>query len=411
MTDICYPPGLLGVDVAIDHLVTLGRQHAPAQETVPLAAAAGRVLAEDVFGSFDVPPEANSAMDGFAFRLADLPASGELPVSQRIPAGTVPVALVPGTAARLFTGAILPAGADTVVMQEHCDFTDERVQVRKVPAQGSNVRPAGQDVARGQRLLARGDRLSPAALGLAASAGFATLPVFCPLRVALLCTGDELLDPGDAWQPGRIYNSNRPLLTALLRGWGFEVLDLGRVADSLKDTVMAIDRAVASGVDVIVSTGGVSVGDEDHVKRALQQRGSLDFWKVAIKPGKPVAIGAVAGIPFIGLPGNPQSVFITALVLARPFLLARQGQQRVRPSGFDVAAGFERRQAADRREYLRVQCAHREGGARLVPHPQQSSGALMSSVWAHGLALVESGKSLAEGDPVPFLPFEMLFQP
>ncbi|HET8732076.1 MAG TPA: gephyrin-like molybdotransferase Glp, partial [Moraxellaceae bacterium] len=404
MTDSCFPPGLLGVDAAIEKLVAIGRQVTPAQMTLSLTAAAGFVLAEEVFAPLDVPPEANSAMDGFAFCLADLPPSGELPVSQRIPAGTVPAALIPGTAARIFTGAILPAGADTVVMQEQCEYADTHVRVVKRPARGANVRPAGQDVVRGQRLLARGDRLSPASLGLAASAGFDSLTVFRPLRVAVLCTGDELLEPGEAWRPGAIYNSNRPLLTALLRGWGFDVLDLGRVDDSLDGTLAALDRAVASGADVIVSTGGVSVGEEDHVKRALQQRGALDFWKVAIKPGKPVAVGEIAGTPFIGLPGNPQSVFVTALVLARPFLLSRQGQARVLPPVFDVAAGFARARPADRREYLRVRYERMDSVARLVPHPQQSSGALMSAVWAHGFALVESGTSLAEGDPVPFLP-------
>lgn len=411
MAEACYPPGLLGVDDAIARLVDLARAVAPAVEAVPLAEAAGRVLAEDLVAARDVPPEANSAMDGFAFRHADLPDSGELPLSLRIPAGVAPPPLPAGSAARIFTGAVIPAGADTVVMQEHCDHDGARVRLRKVPAPGANVRPAGQDVATGQLMLGRGSRLGAAALGLAASTGLARLPVYRRLRVAILCTGDELLEPGEPWRPGCIYNSNRPLLSALLAGWGVEVVDLGRVPDRRDATDAALARAVGTGVDVILSTGGVSVGEEDHVKAALQARGRLDFWKIAIKPGKPVAVGEVGGIPVLGLPGNPQSVFVTALLLARPFLLARQGQAAVLPAQWLAAAGFVRGKAGDRREYLRVRCEQGTGGPRLLPHPQQSSGALLSAAWADGLALVGAGVTVAEGDLLPFLPFSGLLQP
>lgn len=409
--DACYPRGLLAVDEAIARLVALAREQLPASEVLPLAEAAGRVLAADIAAPLAVPPEANSAMDGIAFRHADLPASGELPLSQRIPAGVAPAPLRPGSAARIFTGAIIPAGADTVAMQEDCDFDGDRVTLRKAPARGANVRPAGQDVAQGQLMLARGARLTAASLGLLAAAGLAAAPVYRPLRVAILCTGDELLEPGEVWRSGTIYNSNRPLLAALLRGWGFEVLDLGKVADDRAATEAALARAESNGADVVVSTGGVSVGEEDHVKAALEVRGRLDFWKVAIKPGKPVALGRLGNALFLGLPGNPQSVFVTALVLARPFLLARQGQAEVAPPAFPVAAAFARPRAGERREYLRVQCRPGPQGLRLQPHPQQSSGALLSAVWADGLACLEAGRVLEEGDAVAFLPFAGLLQP
>lgn len=402
----CYPAGLLGVDEAVARLVALAReQRRPAVVSVALADAAGRVLAQDVVAPRDVPPEANSAMDGIAFRHADLPASAELRISQRLPAGVAPRPLEPGTAARIFTGAIIPPGADTVAMQEHCEFDGDLVRLQKVPAPGANVRPAGQDVAAGQVMLASGARLGAAALGLAASAGWVSLPVYRPLRVALLCTGDELLEPGEPWRSGAIYNSNRPLLIALLRGWGVDVVDLGKVADTAEATAAALARARASDADVIVSTGGVSVGEEDHVRAALERAGSLAFWRVAIKPGKPMAVGRLGDSVFLGLPGNPQSVFVTALLLARPFLLAAQGQAAVVPPVFPVAAGFATRKAGDRREYLRVRCEAGAAGLCLRPHPQQSSGALLSAAWADGLALVEAGVVVEEGAPLPFLPF------
>lgn len=411
MTESCDVPGLLGVDAAIARLVGIARQQLPASERVALNAATGRVLAADVRAAMDVPPQANSAMDGIAFCHADLPAARELRISQRIAAGQVPVPLQKNTAARIFTGAILPAGADTVAMQENCEFFADSVRLKDIPAPASNVRPAGQDVQKGATILQAGARIDAAAAGLLASTGLADVPVYKRLRVAVLATGDELLEPGEAWRSGCIYNSNRPMLMALLSGWGCEVVDLGRVADSLVETEAALQKAVTQKVDVIISSGGVSVGEEDHVKAALQRLGRLDFWKIAIKPGKPVALGDVCGIPFMGLPGNPQSVFITALLLARPFLLARQGQQDVQPRAFVLPANFSRKKAADRREYVRVQLGSSALGPELQLHPQQSSGALMSSVWADGLALVEMGTVFEPGHAIPFLPFPALYQP
>lgn len=408
---VCYPPGLLGVDEAVGRLIALGRATTPEVETVALADAANRVLAAPVQAPMNVPPEANSAMDGIAFCHADLPSSQELRISQRIPAGHAPQPLERGTAARIFTGAILPPGADTVVMQEHCEFGGDSVRLVKVPEAGANVRPAGQDVGRGETLLAQGVRLTAPALGLLASAGITSVRVYRRLRVAILCTGDELLEPGEAWRSGAIYNSNRPMLSALLQGWGFEVVDLGKVPDTRTATEQALREAVASGADVVVSTGGVSVGEEDHVKAALQALGQIDFWKIAIKPGKPVAVGSIGETVFLGLPGNPQSVLVTALVLARPFLLARQGQSRVVPENLAVPAGFSRKKAGDRREYLRVRLQPAASGLELLPHAQQSSGALLSAAWADGLAAVEAGHSVMAGEYLNFQSFASLFMP
>lgn len=409
VAEICYPPGLLGVDEAIARLIALARATQPATEIITLSSAAGRVLAADIVAAMNVPPEANSAMDGIAFRHADLPASHSFPLSQRIAAGHVPQPLQLGTAARIFTGAILPPGADTVVMQENCEFRDDgTVLVKVLPEYAANVRPAGQDIAQGSVVMSVGERLQPAALGVLASLGLAQVAVFRPLRVAVLSTGDELLEPGEPLLPGMIYNSNRPLLSALLRGWGCDVVDLGRVADSRAATEQAFLAAAQQKADVLISSGGVSVGEEDHVKAALQAQGDLDFWKIAIKPGKPVAVGKIHGMAFLGLPGNPQSVFVTSLLLARPFLLARQGQQNVLPTAFPLSAGFARRKAGDRREYLRVQWQEGEG---LQPHSQQSSGALLSALWAHGLALVEAGVLVTPGTVLPFLPLSSLYQP
>ncbi|HEX6590496.1 MAG TPA: gephyrin-like molybdotransferase Glp [Moraxellaceae bacterium] len=411
MAEVCYPPGLLGVDEAIQRLLVLAREQQPAVVTLPLAQAAGHVLAADVHAAMDVPPQANSAMDGYAFCAADVVAEQPLAISQRIPAGQAPQPLQRGSAARIFTGAIVPPGADTVVMQENCEADTVRVLIKKLPEAGANIRPAGQDVARGSLLLARGSRLGPVALGLLASAAVVAVDVFQPLRVAVLSTGDELLEPGEAWRPAAIYNSNRPMLLQLLRDWGCEVLDLGRVADSAAATENALQQAVASKADVIISSGGVSVGEEDHVKTALQKNGELAFWKIAIKPGKPVAVGRIGSAIFLGLPGNPQSVWVTALLLARPLLLARQGQAEVLPRALPVPAGFVRERAGDRREYLRVQLQDSAEGLQLLPHPQQSSGALMSAAWAHGLAAIEAGQIVKPGTALPFLPFSTLIHP
>ncbi|MFT3719797.1 gephyrin-like molybdotransferase Glp [Pseudorhodoferax sp.] len=385
------------------------------QDTVSTFEADRRVLAADLRSELQVPPLDNSAMDGYAVRCADVPAAGTvLPVAQRIAAGDVGTALAAGTAARIFTGAPLPAGADAVVMQEDCDaLEDGRVRIRVQPAPGLAVRRAGEDVARGAVVLARGTRLTPAALGMAASIGVAELPVARRPRVALFSTGDELVMPGEVpparMRPGAIYNSNRFFLRALLQRLGCEVSDLGIVPDRLDATREAL-RAAARGHDLILTSGGVSVGEEDHVKPAVEALGRLELWQIAIKPGKPFAYGAIAGdgasCHFIGLPGNPVSSLVTFVVLVRPFLLKLQGATALAPAAVRLPAAFDWKRADRRREFLR---ARRNADGALELFPNQGSGVLTSVAWGDGLVDTPAGQPIARGDSVRFLPFEDLW--
>ena len=383
---------------------------ADAFETISTFDADHRVLAEDLVSELQVPPNDNSAMDGYALRLADLPSDGtELPVSQRIAAGQAPQPLLPGTAARIFTGAPIPAGADTVQMQENCTALDgDRVSINRVPPLGDAIRRAGEDVARGSVVLAAGTRLSPAALGLAASIGRATLQVARRPRVALFSTGDELVMPGDKapadMPPGAIYNSNRFLLRSLLERFGCRVTDLGIVPDSYEATVAAL-RTASTDHDLVLTSGGVSVGEEDHVKPAVQALGELTLWQMAMKPGKPFAYGKVGGAHFIGLPGNPVSSFVTFLLMVRPFVLKLQGATRFRPDPLPTVANFNWPKADPRREFLRV-ARNAKGGLELFSH--QGSGVLTSMVWGDGLVDNPPSTPIAVGDLVRFLPFSEL---
>ncbi len=372
--------------------------------------ALGRVLAEDLVSAVDVPPVDNSAMDGYALRCADVAAPGSvLPVAQRIAAGSAGTPLRAGTAARIFTGAPVPPGADAVVMQEDCAAQDDgTVRVQTVPSAGQNIRRAGEDIARGAVVLRTGTRLAPAALGLAASIGLARLPVARRPRVALFSTGDELVMPGEVvpeqLPPGAIYNSNRFFLRALLRRLGCDVTDCGNLPDQREATVEAL-RGASEGHDVVLTSGGVSVGEEDHVKPAVQQLGHLDLWQIAIKPGKPFACGKVGGAHFIGLPGNPVSSLITFLVLVRPFLLRLQGVQEVAPETVAASAHFHWPKPEKRREFLRVR-RNAAGGLDLFPH--QGSGVLTSAVWGDGLVDHPAGQTIAHGDTVRFIAFSEL---
>ena len=407
----------------------------------------GRVLAQDMVSALHVPPQDNSSMDGYAVRCADVRvAGGVLPVSQRIPAGASGQSLQPGTVARIFTGAPIPAGADAVIMQEDCeplgDAKPEQgslgsVRIKSVPASGQWIRRAGEDVTRGAVVLSKGTRLTPASQGLAASIGLSTLPVVrCP-RVALFSTGDELVMPGDIapehMPAGAIYNSNRFFLRSLLQRLGCEVTDFGIVPDRRDATVDAL-REAAMQHDLILTSGGVSVGEEDHIKPAVQTLGELDLWQIAIKPGKPFAYGSIArqssqrdapnvGTPtltlprpagegaasskchFIGLPGNPVSSFITFLLLVRPFLLRLQGGQRVAPIVTAMPEHFDWLRADKRREFLRVR-RNAAGGLDLFPN--QSSGVLTSAVWGDGMVDNPAGRTIAKGDTVQFISFAEL---
>lgn len=383
----------------------------PVSETkaMPTIAAAGRVLAEAQHSTLAVPPLDNSAMDGYAVRAADVTVAGTtLPVSQRIPAGTVGAHLQPGTAARIFTGAPIPAGADAVVMQERCEHADGAVVINHVPKVGEHIRRASEDVTVGAQILAAGARLRPQDTAFAASVGLATLPVLRRVRVAVFFTGDELRMPGEPLPPGAIYNSNRFALVALLERLGCEVRDLGLVPDQLEPTRAAL-RAAAADNDLIITSGGVSVGEEDHIKPAVEAEGRLDMWKIGIKPGKPLAFGAVTSgdkeCAFIGLPGNPVSAFVTFLTLVRPFVLRLSGVDKVLPKSYLLRADYDWSRPDGRREFLRA-LTNEQGGVDLFPN--QGSGVLSSCVQADGLVDNPPGQAVARGDLVRFIPFSEL---
>jgi molybdopterin molybdotransferase len=396
-------PPLRPLDDALAEL--LGHaQPLPETETVSIFDADARVLARDLASALQVPPQDNSSMDGYAVRSGEIAEGVPLPVSQRIPAGAAPQPLAPGSVARIFTGAPIPAGADAVVMQEDTEPAGEQlVRILRVPLPGQWIRRSGEDVTRGAVVLARGDRISPAALGMAAGIGMDKLVVTRRPKVALFSTGDELVMPGtvppERMKPGAIYNSNRFFLRALLHRLGCEVSDLGIVPDRRDATVEALRRA-AGEHDLILTSGGVSVGEEDHVKPAVQSLGSLDLWQIAIKPGKPFAYGTVGSTHFIGLPGNPVSSFVTFLLLVRPFVLKLQGATRLVPGDMSLPAHFSLPRADKRREFLRVR-RNASGGLDLFPN--QSSGVLTSAVWGDGLVDNPPGQTIARGDAVRFI--------
>ena len=390
---------LMPVEIALARLLALA-EAAPIRDTesLPLAACEGRVLAQDLISTLDLPPWPNSAMDGYALNLADW--SGmPLPVSQRIFAGQAPEPLAAGTCARIFTGAPVPAGADCVEMQENAQVqADGRVVFTEALHAGQNIRPQGQETTVGETVLAAGTRLGPIEQGLAASLGCAALDVIRRVRVAVLSTGDELIEPGQALGPGQIYNSNRVLLCSWLTRLGCEVVDAGILPDDLPATRKRL--AELGAVDLILSTGGVSVGEADFLGIALREEGELALWKLAIKPGKPLTCGHFRGVPVIGLPGNPASTLVTFALLARPYILRRQGVQAVEPLKFQVPAGFVWPKAGNRREYLRGRLEQ----GRAVIYRNQSSGVLRSAAWAEGLVEVLEGRTLVEGDLAGFIP-------
>ena len=400
------------MDEALSRLLSVVRPlPATDGERVSTFDALGRVLAEDVNSALDVPPADNTSMDGYALRCADVPTAGTvLPVSQRIPAGVVGAPLQPGTAARIFTGAQVPPGADAVVMQEQCEpvasAAGDGVRVNSLVQPGQWIRRRGEDVKQGAVVLAAGTRLSPQALGLAASVGAATLQVAARPRVALFSTGDELVMPGEPLKPGAIYNSNRFTLRALIQALGCECTDLGIVPDRLDATRDALRKA-AHGNHLIVTSGGVSVGEEDHLRPAVAAEGRIDLWQIAIKPGKPLAFGEVrradgSAAHFIGLPGNPVSSFITFLLAVRPVLMRLQGAADAGLPCLSQRADFDWPRPDKRREFLRVR-RNANGGLDLFAN--QSSGVLTSTVWGDGVVDNPAGQAIRAGDTVRYVPF------
>ena len=397
---------LMPVATALERLLTSAAEHLPtAIIKVPLADALGCVLAEPVVAVADVPPWDNSAMDGYALASSDLPAAmaGGLPVSQRITAGMAPLPLQPGTCARIFTGAPLPAGADAVQMQENVVQQGEVAQLQEPVAPGQNVRRRGQDIVAGAQVIAAGTRLRPQELGVIASVGLAEVSVRQPLRVAVVSTGDELVEPGTALAPGQIYNSNRFTLIGLLKGIDQTVLDAGILPDDLDATHARLGELSAEA-DVIITSGGVSVGEADCLGQALRGGGSVDLWKLAIKPGKPFTLATYAGTPVLGLPGNPAATLVTFLLLVRPYLLTRLGAMDTAAPQFELPAAFAWAEAGSRDEYLRARLE--QGAVQLAGN--QSSGVLSSASHATGLVCVPAGETFAAGDLVRYLPFSGL---
>ena len=390
---------LMPVEEALRQLLDMA-EAAPIREQneLPLAECDGRVLAQDLISTLDLPPWPNSAMDGYALRLSDW-AGEPLVVSQRIFAGQAPQPLAAGTCARIFTGAPVPEGADCVEMQENAVVhADERVSFSEPLQAGQNIRPQGQETTVGELVLSAGTRLGPIELGLAASLGHASLSVIRRPRVAVLSTGDELIEPGLPLGPGQIYNSNRRVLCSWLARMGCEVIDAGILPDDLEQTRARL--ASLDAVDLILSTGGVSVGEADFLGIALREEGELALWKLAIKPGKPLTFGHFRGVPVIGLPGNPASTLVTFALLARPYLLRRQGVADVEPLRFEVPVGFSWPKPGNRREYLRGRI---EQGKAII-YRNQSSGVLRSAAWAEGFVEVREGTTLEMGDRVSFIP-------
>ncbi|MDQ0127017.1 molybdopterin molybdotransferase [Pseudomonas lini] len=402
---VCDLGSLMPVDEAIRRLLDQVAPPPPAQ-MIDLDQALGRVLARDIHSPVNLPAWDNSAMDGYAIRAADLPTEGGwLSLGGRIAAGDHAASpLLAQQTMQIFTGAPLPSGADTVVPQERCQVEGARVRFPAVGL-GDHVRKLGEEVRRGDLLLQAGKRLRAQEVGLLAGAGIARVEVYRPLQVCLLSSGNELREPGEALAPGQIYNSNRHCLAALLRGWGVDVHDYGVMADELAASRHALSLA-SSECDLLLSSGGVSVGEEDHLKQAIEELGRIDFWRLAIQPGKPLAFGEVAGKPWIGMPGNPSAALITALVVVRPLLLRAQGLTDVLPLPLSVPAGFDWLLRNKRRQYLRARLIHgADGQLHVELHPQQSSAMLTAACWADGLAVIECEQQVLKHDNVMFLSF------
>lgn len=396
---------MLDFDSARDQLIAAALP-IPRTEMVSLTEGLGRTLSSPITSPIDVPGFDNSAMDGYALRIADINKMPDrFPVVQRIAAGQTGKPLGPNEAARIFTGAPVPQGTNVVVPQEHTQAADDHIQLTQQVVTSQHIRRRGEDIEAGAVIIAAGTRLTPAHLALAASVGVSTLNVYARLKVAILFTGDELTEPGQPLAPGAIYNSNRYAISALLEKLGCEVTDLGIVRDSSQATRDAL-RQASTLADVIVTCGGVSVGEEDHVKAAVQALGELNLWQIAMKPGKPLAYGKVGQSDFIGLPGNPVSAFVTFVLMARPFLLKRMGVTKVDTPSIPAIAGFDWPKPDRRREFLRAGFDRNEQGASVLNiWPNQGSGVMSSVAWADGLVDVPPNTVIKKGDTVRYLSF------
>jgi molybdopterin molybdotransferase len=408
MSDVCFTEALLDADTARAQLIAAAK---PLGETEPvkLNALLGRTLAQDIFSPLDVPGYDNSAMDGYAVRSLDTQlGDAELPVTQRIPAGHPGSTLAPGEAARIFTGAPLPEGADAVVMQEACQRQDDKIRITRPVQARENVRPRANDLAQGDWVLRQGDKLTAPAIGLLAALGIDQANVYRRLRVALLNTGDEIIEPGAPLQTGQIYNANRYSLTATLQQTGCEIVDLGQIADTFDATRHALDEG-ARQADLILTSGGVSVGEEDHVRDAVQALGELHLWRVRMKPGKPLAYGVVRQTPLIGLPGNPVSAFVTFCLFAMPFVRAMQGCHALFPMPSRARLAQAPSKPLARREYSRVRLRHQADDLPMAePFPRQGSDVLSGVVWAEGVLELPENTRLSAGDALNYWSFERL---
>ena len=397
---------LTSLDDALDHLLARA-QPVTETRTLPLHQTLGRVLATDIAVPADVPPADNSAVDGYAVHAADLAANAVLPVSARVAAGEAPGGLEPGTAVRLFTGSEIPAGADAVVIQERTESKDGGIAITAEVETGQNIRRQGQDLSKGALALSAGTPIRPQEMGLLGSMGIGEVTVWRRLKVAVFSTGDELVEPGQPLQPGQIYNTNRFTLTGLLEAAGCEVTRCETLRDRREATRDSLEAA-AQEADLIITSGGVSVGEEDHVRAVLEEAGELSLWRLAIKPGKPLAFGTIGGTPVLGLPGNPAAVLVTFLVAGLPYIRRCQGNRRYRPQGEPLPAGFTVDRPSIRREFKRARKEAGEQGVVVTAYPNQSSGVLSSACWGDGLAVVPENTTIATGDIIHYYSFSEL---
>lgn len=402
MSRAALPPGVdwIPVDEALARLRALTAPLPLEAEALPLAQAHGRVLAAPLTAQRAHPPAANAAVDGWGFAAAS--AAPDMPIHPGRAAAGRPFegAVPPGHALRILTGAILPEGVDTVALQEDADAIGLRLRLR-LPKPGANTRPTGEDVQAGAAILPAGGRLGPAALALIAATGTGAVPVLRPLRVGVLSTGDEIAEPGSPAEPHQVYDANRPMLLAMLAGWGHEAVDLGIQPDDEGAIRAALDHA-AGTCDALISSGGASAGDEDHIARLLSAEGQLTAWRIAMKPGRPLALARWRGAPVFGLPGNPVAAFVCAVIFARPALAVLAGEPWPEPQRFTVPAAFARHPPPGRREWLRARLTP-EGAAEVFP--SEGSGRVSGLVWAEGLVdLGDAGRAVQPGDPVTFLP-------